>query len=91
MGSWAEGEFGLVTETRFRVPDARVLDRAAPVEQIVVTPPLAMFEVLSPDDRLSAMLAKLADYERMGIGGIFAIEPKEGIARFNRQHPQGFS
>lgn len=70
-----------VAKTRFRIPDVTVLDRGAPVEQIVATPPLAVFEVLSPEDRPSALLAKLADYERMGIGGIFVIEPKDGTAR----------
>jgi len=71
-----------VAATRFRVPDVTVLDRSAPVEQIVKTPPLAVFEILSPENRMTAMLAKLADYERMGIGGIFLIEPEEGVARF---------
>jgi Uma2 family endonuclease len=68
-----------VATTRFRVPDVTVLDRGAPVEQILVTPPLAVFEILSPEDRISAMLVKLADYERMGIGGIWVIEPKGGL------------
>lgn len=57
-----------------------MLDRSAPVEQIVVTAPLAVFEILFLEDRSSAMQAMLADYERMGIGGIFIIEPKEGTA-----------
>jgi Uma2 family endonuclease len=70
-----------VAKTRFRVPDVTVLDRDAPVEQIVVTPPLTVFDILSPENRMTAMLVKLADYERMGIGGIFVIEPKDGTAR----------
>jgi len=69
-----------VSPSRFRVPDVTVLSRTAPVEQIVVTPPVAVFEVLSPEDRLSAMLEKLADYERMGISGIWVIDPKKTIA-----------
>jgi Uma2 family endonuclease len=68
-----------VGTTRFRIPDVTVLDRDAPVEQIVVTPPLAVVEILSPEDRMAAMLVKLSDYERMGIGGIWVIEPTDGV------------
>jgi Uma2 family endonuclease len=69
-----------VAPTRYRIPDVTVLSRSAPLEQIAVTPPVAVFEVLSPEDRLSAMLEKLADYERMGISGIWVIDPKKTIA-----------
>ena len=45
--------------------------------------PIAVFEVLSPEDRMSRMLIKLADYERMGIRTIRVIDPdKETISRF---------
>ena len=36
--------------TRSRVPDKTVLDRSLPVEQIITHPPIAVFEVLSPED-----------------------------------------
>ena len=69
-----------VAPTRYRIPDVAVLSRSAPVEQIVVTSPVAVFEVLSPEDRLSAMLEKLADYERMGISSIWVIDAKNVTA-----------
>jgi Uma2 family endonuclease len=47
-----------------------VLSRSAPIEQIIVTPPLAVFEILSPENRMAAMMEKFADYESMGIAGI---------------------
>ncbi len=61
--------------SRFRVPDVNLLSRSAPIEQIIVTSPLAVFEILSPENRMSAMMEKFADYERMGIAGIWIIEP----------------
>jgi Uma2 family endonuclease len=64
-----------VSPTRFRVPDITVLDVAAPREQIVITPPLMVFEILSPEDIMHRVLVKLSDYERMGIQGIFVIDP----------------
>jgi Uma2 family endonuclease len=69
-----------VSPTRFRVPDVTVLSRSSPIEQIVVTPPVAVFEILSPENRMTAMMEKLADYERMGIPGIWIIDPKKTVA-----------
>ncbi len=65
-----------VSPTRYRVPDVVVFDRTRSVEQILTHPPIAIFEVLSPEDTTSRLLKKLADYERMGIGGIFVVDPE---------------
>lgn len=73
-----------VAETRFRVPDVTVLERDQPVEQIVRHAPIAVFEVLSPEDIMPQMLVKLADYERMGIAGIFVVDPKGSRYRFEK-------
>lgn len=48
-----------VAATRFRVPDVTVLSRSAPIEQIILTPPLAVFEILAPENRMAAMMEKL--------------------------------
>jgi Uma2 family endonuclease len=61
----------------FRVPDVTILSREAPREQIITHPPLAVFEILSPEDSMSRMLDKLADYERMGIRAIWIVDPKK--------------
>ena len=68
-----------VSPTRYRVPDVVVWDRSRPTEQILTHPPIAVFEVLSPEDRMPRMLIKLADYERMGISTIRVIDPETGI------------
>ena len=70
-----------VSPTRFRVPDVTVLSRSAPTEQIIVTPPLAVFEILSPEYRMAAMMEKFADYERMGIAGIWIIDPGKSVEK----------
>lgn len=64
-----------VTPERFRVPDVTVLDRNLPVEQIITHPPIAVFEILSPEDTVNRMLTKLADYERMGVRTILLLDP----------------
>src|SRR5271165_250044 len=66
-----------VAPNRFRVPDVTILSREAPREQIVTNPPLAVFEILSPEDSMTRMLEKLADYEGMGIRAIWVVEPKK--------------
>jgi Uma2 family endonuclease len=68
-----------VAANRFRVPDVTLLSRTAPREQIITHAPLAVFEILSPEDTMSRMLEKLAEYERMGIGAIWVIEPTKQL------------
>jgi Uma2 family endonuclease len=66
----------------FRVPDVTVTDRNRPVEQIITHPPIAVFEILSPEDTLTRMMLKLRDYERMGIRTILVIDPNGDHYRF---------
>jgi Uma2 family endonuclease len=63
--------------TRFRVPDVTLLDRDQPIEQIITHPPLAVFEVLSPEDRVQLLKRKLEDYRSMGIPQIWVIDPQD--------------
>lgn len=73
-----------VSSTRFRVPDVTVLDRAQPVEQIVTHPPLAVFEILSPEETVKRLIRKLADYAAMGIPQIWVVDPENGaFQRYN--------
>jgi Uma2 family endonuclease len=66
-----------VAATRYRVPDVTVLDRSRPIEQIITQPPLAVFEVLSPEDSLQRLKRKLEDYRNMGIPEIWVIDPQD--------------
>lgn len=67
-----------ISESRYRVPDVTVLDRSQPIEQIVTRAPLAVFEVLSPEDRVLRMQSKLEDYAAMGVGQIWVLHPESG-------------
>jgi Uma2 family endonuclease len=66
-----------VAMRRYRVPDVTLLDRDQPIEQIVTRPPLAVFEVLSPEDTLQRLKRKLEDYRTMGIPEIWVIDPQD--------------
>ena len=55
------------------------MSRNNPKEQIVTLPPIAVFEVLSPEDRISRIMSKLADYSAMGIPQIWVVDPATGV------------
>ena len=54
-----------------------VLDRDRAIEQVITHPPLAVFEVLSPEDSLQRLKRKLEDYRTMGIPEIWVIDPQD--------------
>jgi Uma2 family endonuclease len=72
-----------VSAGNFRVPDVTILDRNLPIEQIISRAPIAVFEVLSPEDTVTRMMTKLADYERMGIQTILILDPKGKHFRYS--------
>ena len=54
-------------------------------EPIAVTPPLAAFEILSPEDRIARLLTRLADFEAMGVAGIYVVDPEDAsLLRFEQ-------
>ena len=64
-----------VSSHRYRVPDALVLDSSLPREEIVTRPPLLCIEVLSPEDRMSEMDERIADYLNMGVPCVWILDP----------------
>ncbi|MGP8252944.1 MAG: Uma2 family endonuclease [Terracidiphilus sp.] len=65
-----------VKQTRFRCPDVLVVRSGTPREQILTHPPLIAIEILSPEDRLTRMQAKLDDYIQFGIENIWVVDPE---------------
>lgn len=65
-----------VSSSRVRIPDVTVVDRDAPIEQVLTHPPLAVFEVLSPEDTLPRTMRRLADFADMGVKEIWVINPE---------------
>ncbi|MGB8260921.1 MAG: Uma2 family endonuclease [Terracidiphilus sp.] len=71
-----------VASTSFLVPDVTLLDRNRPIEQVVTHPPLAVFEILSPEDTFKRVVAKCARYQKMGIPTILVLDPDGEKYRF---------
>jgi Uma2 family endonuclease len=68
-----------VSATRFRVPDVCVT-LGTPDEQIFTNPPFICIEILSPEDRLSAMQERVTDYLNMGVPYVWILDPKTRLA-----------
>ena len=65
-----------VSPTRFRVPDVCVFAGPEPDEQIFTHPPFLCVEILSPEDRMSRMQVKIADYLSFGVAYVWVIDPQ---------------
>ena len=61
--------------TRFRIPDICVVLGKRPSTAIFVEPPFLCIEILSKDDRYSALREKIADYQSFGVKYVWVIDP----------------
>jgi len=69
-------EMRMQTEpTRFRIPDVAVYVGAEPEGDVPTQPPYIAIEILSPDDRMQYLLAKLKEYRNWGAAHVWVIDP----------------
>ena len=66
-----------VRRDQFRVPDVSVIVGAEPEEEILTRPPFIAIEVLSPEDRMSAMQRRIDDYLDFGVPYVWVVDPKQ--------------
>lgn len=82
-----------VSASRVRIPDVCLVSRDLPVEQVITHAPLAVVEILSPEDRVRRYNDRLEDYRTMGVKNIWVLDPGtqtgfdwiagwHGVARF---------
>jgi Uma2 family endonuclease len=55
---------------RVRISDICVLLAGQPREQVIGVPPFLCVEILSPDDSLSSMMARVDDYLEFGVANV---------------------
>ena len=65
-----------VAPRRYRIPDVALISVVGLRQAIPDKPPMLCIEILSPEDRMSGMQAKLADYVAMGVEAIWIVDPK---------------
>jgi Uma2 family endonuclease len=73
--AWVEWLFR-TSPTRYRVPDV-IVTRGKPDEQILSTPPLLCIEILSPEDRMSRVNARIKEFLYFGVPVVWLIDPEE--------------
>src|SRR5262245_39360886 len=71
-------------ETRMRlkpdvvlIPDVSVFHPTEPTGRVPDTPPFVVIEILSPDDRMTAVRAKLQEYRAWGVQHVWLVDPYE--------------
>ena len=64
-----------VKERLYRIPDVSVFHPDAPTEAVPSTPPFIAIEILSTDDRMSQVRAKLAEYRAWGVPHVWLVDP----------------
>jgi len=62
-------------EGRYLVPDVAVFWPSPPSASPPDEPPLIAIEILSPDDRLTAVREKLQEYRAWGVGHVWLVDP----------------
>jgi Uma2 family endonuclease len=65
-----------VAPRRFRVPDVCLVLGKEPDEQIFRDPPFVCVEILSRDDTLESIQAKIDDYLKFGVPYVWVINPR---------------
>ena len=67
-----------VMATRVRLPDVVVGPRKR-WPQTLVEPPLIAIEIVSPSDSFSDLEEVVEDYQRMGVGNVWVIDPQKRV------------
>jgi Uma2 family endonuclease len=76
---WAAMEARVqVASARFRVPDVLLIAGPKPAGRVITVPPRLVVEVLSPDDRASAVQEKIDGYLAFGIPYVWIVDPRTG-------------
>jgi Uma2 family endonuclease len=71
----------IIERARYRVPDVLVVTIPFRFGKVLTQVPNAVVEILSPEDKQKDVLARFADYERLGVLHLIQLDPEEYVAR----------
>lgn len=74
-----EARTQIVARARYRVPDILLCPTPPPKGRIVDVAPLAVFEILSPDDKISETLERFRDYSSIGVQQLILLDPERYV------------
>jgi Uma2 family endonuclease len=70
------------SETHFRIPDVCLVESSRARGRVIGYAPLLCVEILSPEDRLTAMRNKIDDYVQLGVKNIWVIDPEKCVGYY---------
>jgi Uma2 family endonuclease len=70
----------IVKGARYRIPDLLLCPLPLPAGRICDVVPLAVFEILSPDDTLARTRVRFRDYAAIGVPHLILLDPEECVA-----------
>ena len=74
---WAGSEGRLrPADDEYRIPDVSLYAGRRPKERVASEPPIVAIEILSPDDKMSDMVAKLRRYREWGVEHVWLADPE---------------
>lgn len=65
-----------ITPSRFRVPDVVILQGKRPAKGVLLIPPYAVVEILSPEDRMNRVQTRMDDYFKLGVRNCWLVDPE---------------
>jgi Uma2 family endonuclease len=66
----------IIERARYRIPDVMLCPLPVPVG-IMTSAPWAVFEILSPEDRFSDVVARFQDYKGIGVRHMVLLDPED--------------
>jgi Uma2 family endonuclease len=66
----------IVKRSRYRIPDILLCTSPVPRTKTLESVPLAVIEIMSPDDRASDQLVRFRDYRSRGVRDIIVLDPE---------------
>lgn len=75
-----EARTQVVEGARYRIPDVLLCPRPLPKGKVVDVVPVAVIEIVSPEDRIHETHRRFRDYAEIGVRGIFLLDPEDYTA-----------
>lgn len=65
-----------VSATRFRIPDVLVMLKSQRGEPVLTRPPFLCIEIVSPEDRMPRLIARVKEYLDFGVPYVWIVDPE---------------
>jgi Uma2 family endonuclease len=82
---FSEWRTQITKDAKYRIPDILLRSWPAKITPVLTDVPIAVIEILSPDDKVKDVLERFQDYESLGVPHIILMDPEQYTAhRYSR-------